>query len=74
MVFDNAVHKEGKILINETKANGAVLSKQQKRFFQNGESVTFVGGKAKKAEVEGMTISASDVETSITRVKVKIKE
>ena len=74
VVFDNVVHKNGKLLINETKANGAKLSKNQRRFFQGGESVTFVGEKAKKAEVEGMTININNVETSITKVQVKIKE
>ena len=74
VVFDNVVHKDGKLLINETKANGAKLSKNQQRFFKGGESVTFVGEKAEEAKVFGRTINANTVETSITRVKVKIKE
>ncbi len=70
VVFDNVIVKNGKVqLINETKSGVAKLTKQQARFFEKGESVTFVGNKAKELGILGETASKSNVKTTVTRVK-----
>lgn len=55
-------------LANETKTGKAVLSGQQKRFFENGESVTLVGGKARNAK--GQNINAATTDISKTRINI----
>lgn len=79
VVFDNVVVKNGKVvLVNETKASvkGArlKLSPQQARFFEKGESVTFVGSKADALGIKGSRVSNSSTQTSVSRVEVKINE
>ncbi len=71
-MFDNVVVKEGKIIyLGETKSGKAVLTDQQKRFFEKGESVKFVGDKAKELQVKGKEINKNSVETKIERVNVE---
>lgn len=72
IVFDNVVVKNGKIVyIGETKSGKATLSAQQKRFFENGESVKFVGDKADMIKIKGEKVDKSSVETKVERVTVE---
>lgn len=64
---------EGGLLISETKANAAKLTKQQERFFKGGESVSFVGDKANKMGLKGKIFDSSKVETNIVQVQVKVE-
>lgn len=64
--------KNGKIVcIGETKSGKATLSAQQKRFFENGESVKFVGDKAKDLEIYDVKVNKSSVETKVECVTVE---
>ena len=55
------------ILIVETKSGNARLSQQQRRFFNNGESVTFVGNN--KGNINSKSYNKTTVDTSIERIK-----
>lgn len=71
VVFDNVVVKDGKVvLIGETKSGKAVLSKQQKRFFNEGQEVTFVGDRSAELGIKGRKISNKTVETKVTTIPV----
>ncbi len=68
--FDNVVldPKTGKVkLVNETKTGNAQLSKQQKRYHKDGESVELTGGNAKEAA--GTKVNKNTTNTRETRVK-----
>lgn len=68
-VFDNLVvdKKTGKVVMaNETKTGGAKLSSQQKRFYENGESVELVGKKSDLAK--GQSFNSGSVKTQVTRI------
>lgn len=68
--FDNVVidSKTGKPkLMNETKSGNAQLSKQQKRFHNEGESVTLTGKNAGTAA--GKKVNTKNTQTRTTRVK-----
>ncbi|WP_448105212.1 hypothetical protein [Pedobacter panaciterrae] len=68
--FDNIVvdSKTGKVkLVNETKTGNAKLSKQQKRYHKDGESVELTGGNAKDAA--GTTVNKNSTNTRVSRVK-----
>jgi hypothetical protein len=69
VVFDNVLvdRTTGAVkLVNETKTGKAPLSGQQKRFFENSESVTLVGGNARNAK--GQNINAATTDISKTRI------
>ncbi|RXG11492.1 RHS repeat-associated protein, partial [Leeuwenhoekiella aestuarii] len=73
--LDNVVvdPKTGKIkLVNETKTGNAKLTKQQERFYNNGESVELVGKNA--GTTQGQTISTTTTTTRTTTVDPKILE
>ena len=65
VVVDNIECKP--ILIVETKSGNARLSQQQRRFFNNGESVTFVGNN--KGNINSKSYNKTTVDTSIERIK-----
>lgn len=68
--FDNIVvdPKTGKVkLVNETKTGNAQLSKQQKRYHNDGESVELTGGNARDAA--GTTVNKSSTNTRVSRIK-----
>lgn len=65
VVVDNIERKP--ILIVETKSGNARLSQQQRRFFNNGESVTFVGNN--KGNINSKSYNITTVDTSIERIK-----
>lgn len=70
-IFDNVVVKDGKVvLIGETKSGKAVLSNQQKRFFNEGQEVTFVGDRSAELGIKGRKISNKTVETQVTTIPV----
>ena len=72
VVFDNVVVKNGKVvLVNETKSGKATLSAQQKRFFKQNETVTFVGNKAERLGIKGAKVNASSTKTKISHVDVE---
>ena len=78
VVFDNVVVKNGNVvLINETKASvkgsSFKLSPHQSRFFENGESVTFVGAKAESLGIKGHKVSKATTNTRVSQVEVTIK-
>jgi hypothetical protein len=75
VVFDNVVIKEGKIvMINETKSGTAKLTKQQARFFENGEKVTFVGKNADELRIKGRSISKKSEGLSLRETRVEKNE
>lgn len=71
VVFNNVVVKDGKVvLVNETKSGNAALTSNQKRYFEDGESVTFVGGNAEKLGIKGLKINAATTVSTVERVPV----
>jgi hypothetical protein len=62
VVFDDVILKDGKVVaVNESKSGAAKLSKQQARFFEQGEEVTFVGQKAKDAGILNQPLKSKNV-------------
>ncbi len=57
--------------MNETKSGKATLSAQQKRFFKQNETVTFVGNKAERLGIKGAKVNASSTKTKISHVDVE---
>jgi len=75
VIFDFlVVDKEtGDIIeIVESKANGAKLSPNQKRFFEGGESLELMGKRAQEAGLIGDKKNPKKVELSTTKVKSSI--
>lgn len=77
VIFDNVVlDEEGKvILVNETKFNNAKLSAQQRRFFENGESVKLVGknaGTAKDKRVDPNEVPIRETRVVPGEIEVRI--
>ena len=63
--------KDGKVvLVNETKSGNAALTSNQKKYFEDGESVTFVGGNAEKIGIKGLKINAAATASIVERVPV----
>ena len=70
--FDNVVvnKKTGEVeIVNETKTGNAGYSKNQSRYYEEGETATFTGKKARDAGIEGREVNKNNTESRTTRVR-----